>query len=175
MDHPCDACGQRPAEIRVTEVAKGRVEERVLCAACATKLGVDVATQGDFSVSKLVASMGDPAAAHGQAQADETSCELCGLSYAEFRDSGKLGCPECYHAFSKDLTALIRRLHGALRHTGRGPGERSAEQAIRLELAALRNQLAEAVAKEAYEDAARIRDRIRQLKAVGPDREGEVP
>ncbi|MBN1425753.1 UvrB/UvrC motif-containing protein [Candidatus Fermentibacteria bacterium] len=175
MDHPCDACGNRPAEIRVTEVARGRVEERMLCRACAAKLGVDSGSHAVFSVSKLVAGMGDQAAPNGLERVDAVSCQSCGLRYAEFRDSGKLGCPECYRAFSKDLAVLIRRLHGALRHSGRGPGERSAEQAIRLELASLRNQLAEAVAKEAYEGAARLRDRIRELKTPGTDSEEEIP
>jgi protein arginine kinase activator len=142
----------------------------MLCNACAAQLGVDASsTQGDFSVSKLVAGMAEQGLSDGDRRSEETTCPSCGLTLAEFRESGKLGCPDCYHAFIRDLSVLIRRLHGALRHTGRGPGERSAEQAIRLELAALRNQLAEAVAKEAYEEAARLRDRIRELKVPSSD------
>lgn len=173
MARLCDACGERPAEIRVTEVARGRIEERMLCGTCASKLGVDATqSQGDFSVSKLVAGMGEGAQKAGAA-AESPPCSACGLTYAEFRESGKLGCPDCYEAFQNDLSALIRRLHGALRHTGRGPGERTAEQAIQLEISALRNRLAEAVAKEDYEEAARIRDRIRELKGSSPELDEE--
>lgn len=164
MGRLCDACGERPAEIRVTEVARGRIEERMLCSVCASQLGVDTTqSQADFSVSKLVAGMGEGAQGSGT-PAGDVSCPSCGLTYAEYRDTGKLGCAACYDTFARDLAVLIRRLHGALRHTGRSPGERTAEQAIQLELAALRNRLAEAVGKEAYEEAAKIRDRIRELK-----------
>ncbi len=164
----CEACGERPAEIRVTDVARGRIEERMLCSVCAAQLGVDVGGSTDFTVSKLVAGMGESEQAQGT-PAPEVSCPACGLTLTEFRGSGKLGCPDCYQAFAKDLTVLIRRLQGSLRHTGRGPGERTTQQAIQLELAALRNRLAEAVANEAYEEAARIRDRIRELKASATD------
>ena len=175
MERQCDSCGERPAVIRITEVARGKVQERVLCRECASKIGVEIEQgHGDFSVPKLIAGIGERSSAHGEGQENEPVCASCGLTYAEFRDSGKLGCAKCYEVFGKELSTLIRRLHGTLRHTGRGPGEKTAEQAIQLELDTLRNQLSEAVAKEAYEEAATIRDRIRELRlpAGEPGEEG---
>jgi protein arginine kinase activator len=151
--------------VRITEVAKGKTKELHLCSECARKIGVDEeTTETDFSVSKLAAGIGETAEDGSKEPPVDAVCPVCGMRYEEFKETGKLGCPGCYDSFEDDLTVLIRRLHGNLRHTGRGPGEKRAEHAVQMELGSLRKQLADAVAKEAYEEAARLRDRIASLK-----------
>jgi protein arginine kinase activator len=161
----CEMCKVRPVAVRITEVAHGKTRELHLCSECAQKMGVDEETaEADFSVSKLAAGIGETAQNTSEEPSAEAVCSFCGMRYEEFKESGKLGCPQCYDSFESELTALIRRLHGNLRHTGRGPGEKRAEHAVQMELATLRKQLADAIAKEAYEEAARLRDRIAGLK-----------
>jgi protein arginine kinase activator len=134
-------------------------------------MGVDEETsEAAFSVSKLAAGIGEATQDTAEKRSVETACSRCGLKYDEFKESGKLGCATCYESFEPDLTVMVRRLHGNLRHTGRGPGEKRAEHAVQIELATLRRQLADAVAKEAYEEAARLRDRIAGLKGDRADR-----
>lgn len=163
MAELCEQCRKRPGEIRVTEVTRGRIQERMLCLECAREMGIDSTAPGEFSVSKLVAGM---ERAQDEPAKEPDPCPGCGLTFGEFRQTGMLGCAQCYVAFEQELSALLRRLHGALRHTGRTPGERTAEHAIQLELSALRKRLSDAVAREDYEEAARIRDRIRELKGA---------
>jgi protein arginine kinase activator len=91
------------------------------------------------------------------------TCPACGLKYAAFRADGRLGCPDDYDAFRPALEPLLDRIHRGTRHEGKTP--RAANR--RAELATLREQLAAAVAAEHYEDAARLRDRIRQKENLG--------
>lgn len=161
----CEICRERSVAVRITEVAHGKTKELRLCSECARKMGVDEeTTEADFSVSKLAAGIEETTQDTSKVPPTDAVCSICGMRYEEFKETGKLGCPACYDSFEDELTVLIRRLHGNLRHTGRGPGEKRAEHAVQLELASLRKQLADAVAKEAYEEAARIRDRIAGLK-----------
>jgi protein arginine kinase activator len=161
----CEVCKVRPVAVRITEVAHGKTKELRLCSDCARKMGVDEeAAEADFSVSKLAAGIEEAAQNTSETAPVDVVCSVCGMRYEEFKESGKLGCSVCYESFEADLTVLIRRLHGNLRHTGRGPGEKRAEHAVQMELVTLRKQLADAVAKEAYEEAARLRDRIAGLK-----------
>jgi protein arginine kinase activator len=93
-----------------------------------------------------------------------TACGTCGSTFARFRKTGLLGCPDCYEAFSKQLDGVIARSqNGASSHTGRVPDRSSAL----VDLQALRRSLIEeldrAVASEQYERAASLRDRLHTL------------
>lgn len=90
-------------------------------------------------------------------------CSNCGLKFVEFRNSGRLGCPHDYDAFQDELLPLLDNIHGDTRHCGKKPRRLPAHKANEAELTRLREQLESAVAREAYEEAARLRDRIRQL------------
>ena len=59
-------------------------------------------------------------------------CEQCGISWAEFRQSGLLGCQNDYSVFEKDLTPLLQRAHeGANAPRRKGARPRGAEPACR--------------------------------------------
>lgn len=110
------------------------------------------------------------------------ACEACGTTFAEFKQAGRLGCPECYRALEKQLAPILDRAHqGAVHHVGKVPrrlmqagGDGSglvnraaalaAAQARAEQIRRLRADLVNAVNAEQYELAARIRDRLRQLQ-----------
>ncbi len=164
----CDRCGKKPAEITFKDVSDGEVHEYHLCPQCAREMGAgEQPSQAGFTVSKLVAGIEDHKTRDHHATGGVLVCPSCGLGYREFKETGQLGCSQCYTSFQREVGLLIRRLHGSLRHGGRGPGEHSAEGSVQLELRALRTHLADVVAEEAYEEAARIRDRIKELKEGG--------
>jgi protein arginine kinase activator len=93
------------------------------------------------------------------------SCTRCGASLQDFRESGRLGCPECYRSFEVPLRDLLRRLHGSTHHVGERYAERdgSAPEA-RQTTVDLREQLRLAVETENFELAAELRDRLRVLE-----------
>jgi protein arginine kinase activator len=91
-------------------------------------------------------------------------CPVCGIKFVEFRNSGRLGCPHDYQEFREELSPLLENIHGETRHCGKTPRRQPQNQQMQSELVQLRKQLLTAVNKENYEEAARLRDRIRQLE-----------
>jgi protein arginine kinase activator len=87
----------------------------------------------------------------------EMVCPDCGIKYMEFRAGGRLGCPLDYWVFSKGLTPLLQRFHGATRHVGKVARHRDGA----MDRLRMRTQLREAIAREEYEEAARLRDLLR--------------
>jgi protein arginine kinase activator len=155
----CQSCGQRPATVTVTNIVAKQKRELHLCEECARDQH-QILDGPSLNLQALVQLiMGLPAAADPAG----LTCPTCGLKYAAFRADGRLGCPDDYDAFRSALEPLLDRIHRSTRHRGKVP--RAAGR--RAELATLRDQLQAAVAAENYEDAARLRDRIRQKEAPG--------
>jgi protein arginine kinase activator len=157
----CQHC-QDEASVHLTEVIQGKRRELHLCAPCARKAGLVAAAPPppgllDAVVQQLiVAHVGELVG-----ELAESRCPDCGLKFMEFRGGGRLGCPNDYEAFEAGLLPLLRRAHGATRHVGKAPARRPAGHG-RLRL---RARLRAAVEREDYEEAARLRDLLRQKDA----------
>ena len=93
------------------------------------------------------------------------ACPACGIKYVEFRSQGRLGCPHDYAVFRSALVPLLERIHRAARHVGKSP-RRTTNPSRQKELVELRSRLQAAVASEAYEEAARLRDLLREREAA---------
>jgi protein arginine kinase activator len=140
-----------------------------LCERCAAEKGVEspASVQDNTLVKFVGATVGkgtiDPAL---MPAGGRTSCPSCGATLQDFRQSGRLGCAECYRTWEGALRDILRKLHGATLHMGeRYTGRDSAEAAEPTERAAdLREQLRLAVETENFELAAEIRDRLRVLE-----------
>ncbi len=61
----------------------------------------------------------------------------------------------------------MQRIHRATRHVGKIPPHASRNAAVQAELMELRHKLREAIEVEAYEEAARLRDLIREKESQG--------
>jgi len=99
-----------------------------------------------------------------EAEGISAKCSNCGLTYADFRKIGRLGCGECYSSFKKYLTPLLKRIHGSSQHHGKSPLKISGVLKEKTDLQELRNRLKTAIDTEAFEEAAKIRDKIRELE-----------
>lgn len=164
----CNQCQEREAVMELTQVANGQVTRIHLCEQCAAERGLEnAASLGKSPLASYIAAMGQglnsaiPAGTTDQA----FLCASCGATLQDFRESGRLGCPDCYRTLGEPLRELLRRLHGATRHTGERyavPGSHPATPATRSSLE-LREQLKRAVESEDFELAAQLRD---QLKVV---------
>jgi protein arginine kinase activator len=93
------------------------------------------------------------------------TCPACGLKYMEFRAQGRLGCPHDYTVFHAGLEPLLQRIHRASRHVGKAP-RRVVPAESHAERVELRRLLQAAIDTEAYEEAARLRDLLRQKEAT---------
>ncbi|MFH1313575.1 MAG: UvrB/UvrC motif-containing protein [Candidatus Eisenbacteria bacterium] len=160
----CDNCGKDPAKIHYKEVKDNEVTEFHLCEKCAMEKGIQVPHKKQpFSISNIFAGMAE------EAVSGLESCKGCGLSYKEFRDTGRLGCSECYQAFREQLKPLLRRIHGSNAHIGKSPRMSQGVYEKRREIEDLKVQLGLAIETEDFEKAAELRDRIKELETEPED------
>ena len=127
----------------------------------------------------LIGPLGVGQTADELALLDQKACDMCGITFFEFRNQGRLGCPHDYVHFEKELEPLIANIHGATQHTGRtpsrgavgrepgGPAGRESLPEETEELTGvigLRRGMKEAIACEDYEKARENRDAIRAIE-----------
>ena len=94
-------------------------------------------------------------------------CPTCAKSFAEIRKDGKIGCAQCYSVFRERLKPMVERIHGGAVHKGAIPSPVSERNKTESAINDLRAMLDQAVAEEAYERAAELRDMIRGIEQQG--------
>lgn len=169
----CDECREKEATVMVTQIINGKKTEAHLCQECAKKYGgFSFFTEPSFTFNNILAGLFDPESLQmgGIQLRPKVRCENCGLTFADFRRLGMLGCSDCYTQFEDMLEPLLKRIHGGTRHTGKLPNRSDAAQ-LRRELEEARRLLRDAVSVEAYERAAELRDRIKELEKRLADEE----
>jgi protein arginine kinase activator len=157
----CQKC-PNAASLHITEIlSEDHVEELHLCEICAHKYLAEPKGGGSGgktgAPSPIEDSSDEPAGMSRE-------CDLCGLKFVDFRNTGRLGCPHDYEVFRDELLQLLENIHGETRHVGKSPRRLPQSKQTQAELMQLRKQLLQAVNKEAYEEAASLRDRIRRLE-----------
>lgn len=161
----CDNCGAGDAVVHLTQIVNNEMSTYHLCEKCAAEKGLETAPEtSNFPLTDFLAQMGNEEESPEQAPTQER-CSFCGLSFADFRETGRLGCPHCYTTFETHLRGLLRRIHGGTQHMGKvylPPDPSATEMEKRLE--ALRRKLQRAVDAEDFERAAELRDEIRTLE-----------
>lgn len=157
----CESCQEREAAVDLTVVSGDGKRRQRLCAQCARReSGGGKGPPSKAPAKKKVVKKINVVLGHLEAESrEEARCPECGLTYQRFRKIGRLGCPACYAAFGEPLRRLLRRIHGADAHVGRGPRPEEGPEAGP-DLDQLRRELRQAVEEEAYEKAAALRDRI---------------
>ena len=163
----CEQCREREAVIHLTQIVNEQVTTLHLCERCAAEKGVESpGSQPKTPLGTFLAAMGQelPEQTPSAPRTGET-CSRCGGSLQDFRESGRLGCPDCYRSFEVPLRDLLRRLHGSTHHMGERYSDReTAPPKERHQAAELREQLRLAVETENFELAAELRDRLRVLE-----------
>ncbi|MDT8435273.1 MAG: UvrB/UvrC motif-containing protein [Gemmatimonadota bacterium] len=162
----CDQCGERPAEIQLTTIEDAEMKTLHLCAVCAGERGVAASAPVKAPLVDFLAQLGKPTAAD-RTSAPSAPCPFCGITAADFRRTGRLGCPQCWDHFESPLRQLLRRIHGSSQHVGKLYVHEESEAGDRLaRLAAMRRRLQRAVETEDFETAAQLRDRIHALEGA---------
>lgn len=158
----CQKC-TKAATLHITEVlGDDQYDELHLCEECAQKYLYEPQQKGGAAGK---ASEAVPAEESEEATAmNQRECPVCGVKFVEFRNSGRLGCPNDYQEFREELLPLLENIHGDVKHAGKTPRRLPQTKQTQQELVQLRKQLHQAVTKEAYEEAARLRDRIKTLE-----------
>lgn len=182
----CQNCGENEANIKYTQNINGVKKQMNLCEKCAKKLGLD-----GFQFS-LPIHFSDFLEDFFQTENSDllpnfitqnnNLCKTCGEEYDNFIKTGLLGCPECYNSFENKIDPILKKLQGNTRHVGRGIENKNQKNRIRInenkdtenvgkaektveeKIEELQEQLKIAIKEERYEDAAKLRDKIKNMK-----------
>jgi protein arginine kinase activator len=167
------SCGKHIATIHVTEIIDGEKTEIHLCEECAKQKKLLLPQQHMLDLSDVLSGLIEAAGGSDAESLDAMVCPECGMTFAQFRAAGRFGCGNDYDVFRDGVDPLLERMHGTTQHRGKAPAAVSpaakAPQAPAAgdgaaRLSQLRARLEAAVAEEAYERAAELRDEIKALK-----------
>ena len=158
----CEKCKVNQADTHIKRTVNGKTKEYHLCRECAEKMGYDSMFDsfmpdmkdlfGGFLGMPIVNSLASP-----------VRCSVCGSSYENIRESGMVGCANCYKTFYRELLPSIKRIHGNTVHTGKRIGA-TAQRKPEDEISALKTELQKAIAEQEFERAAGLRDQIKALE-----------
>lgn len=157
----CMKCKKSEATVRITKIIKGEVREVRLCQECAGKLSP---FQKPIGLSKVLA---DLLQANKQEKLVSTSgkvCPNCGISLEDYRSSLFVGCRECYTVFEDELKRDLRKFHGSTVHVGKTPAKYAELAQKTASIEDLRKKMEESIKNEDFEEAAQLRDKLRELK-----------
>jgi protein arginine kinase activator len=159
MNNPlkCDFCA-KPAVVHYTQIQNNKVHKVDLCEECAQTKGVTDPSGYSLNDLLLKASLNPEAGPVG------VRCEQCGFTQADFKKHGRFGCPACYDAFKAMLDPLLDGMHKGTTHLGKIPQAALDRKSLYDRLTRLEGDLTEAIKSERYEEAARYRDEINQVK-----------
>jgi protein arginine kinase activator len=153
----CDLCS-KPATVHLTQIVQNKVHKVDLCEECAQAKGVT--DPSGFSLADLLLKTSLNSEPSGTAM----RCEQCGFTQNDFKKHGRFGCPACYEAFKGLVEPMLDNMHKGVTHTGKVPARALERKSLYDRLTKLEFDLSEAIKSERYEDAARARDEINQVK-----------
>ena len=160
----CDLCHKNGATVHLTEIVNDKVVEMHICQKCARSKTAELKDQ--LSISELLSGLMD---IEGISEARPAlKCPVCGMTYTDFKKSGRLGCETCYATFKDKLFPLLKKVHGSLHYSGKTPTAKApvAKQKVSdsESLKELKKRLERAIEMEEYEEAARLRDETKKLE-----------
>lgn len=165
----CEKCQKRPATVYMTKILNGEKIEANLCEVCALEhQNINFGFDPKFLLQNIFAGFFNNSHPDGELvkvnTAQPIQCDNCGFTEKDFSRLGRLGCTKCYDVFEPKLDPLLKRVHGHDRHTGKIPSRTGGTLVLKKQIDDLRQQLSQAIAKEEFEEAARLRDDIHKLE-----------
>lgn len=170
----CDICGKNEATIHIKEIIGSEKKTLNICNDCAAKqekngvfkFGELDLTEVLFNLEKIGGKAKSAGAVHADPALAAAVCPDCGWTLQKIRESGGLlGCARCYVSFAGPICEALSNVHRGQIHLGKRPGgsvnDRSG--ALLAEISRLKHRLDELVAGEHYEEAALVRDQLREL------------
>lgn len=155
----CDLCKAAPAAIQFVEQRGNETRKISICHGCAAKQGISHnGSSLTFNLPSILAAMSSLVEPE-----EDVVCSFCGLTGTQFRENGRLGCAQCYEVFEEILKPIIKRTQSGMDHRGLVPA-RLAPSVEKAEIIELRKKMEELVKAERYEEAARLRDKIKELE-----------
>lgn len=166
----CEVCKKNEATIHVTKIVNGVKKEANLCSECAGKseefnLGSDMDMITPFAFPNILSGLMDYVSkTSSNNKVKELKCKNCGSSYREFKETGLLGCSECYKHFNQAILSVVKGVQGNVEHLGKIPKKAGRDLVQKNKILKLKQELQKVITLEEYEKAAEIRDQIREIE-----------
>lgn len=167
----CQDCKKREAQVHFTQIVNNEKATLSLCKECAAARGFHSPLDNvPFPLADILSGMAASIPAQLRTEQTETiTCATCGLTFDDFTRLGRFGCGDCYRAFRNRLEPIMRKIHGASLHRGRGPilpndGNETVETASVREEERLETELKRAIEAEDFERAVELRDKLKTLR-----------
>lgn len=173
----CDECHKNIASVFITQIENNNVVKKRLCEECARQMMVPgsafefLAMIPQFTPGPL--ELGLDSLEIEDLRSDILACGHCGTTLSDLKETGRMGCPDCYDAFAEPLGGMFRELQYGDLHVGKIPNRCSASVQMRRKLSDLKNRLRELVESEDFEVAAAVRDEIKSLETQLARGEGD--
>lgn len=159
----CCICKEREATVHLTQIAGDKMQKVDLCEECAKTKGVNDPT--GFSLADLLLGLGASQEIEQSSGGGELKCPKCNFTQADFKKAGRLGCSECYRTFAEAMEGLLKTMHKGTRHVGKVPEALRQTRDLSDRLKSLQKRLTKAIEEEDFEQAAVLRDEIKQTTA----------
>lgn len=134
----------------------------------------ELPANGEIDFDALIQSAQNDREREREREIQSKRCPKCSMTWDRLRQDGRAGCPACYTAFAAELKGVLERSQRALQHTGKAP--RAAEKRQRRldhlrarrdhQLELLQRRLQECVDAERFEEAAKLRDKIKAVSST---------
>jgi protein arginine kinase activator len=159
----CCICKEKEATVHLTQIAGEKMQKVDLCEDCAKTKGVNDPT--GFSLADLLLGLGASQEIEQAGGGAGLKCAACGFTQADFKKAGRLGCSVCYQTFAEPLVGLLKTMHKGTRHVGKVPEKLRQTRDLTDRLKNLQKKLSKAIEDEDFEEAAILRDEIKQNTA----------
>ncbi len=163
----CQICRKNEANIVFTQIVNNEKEVLHICSECAKEKGISVTIEkpshpkGNPFLGSLTGGLNET----DEKNMPDTTCEVCGLTFSDFKRTGLFGCDNCHMAFGEHIPSLLKQIHGTAVYSGKTPGELSEEGEKIQQLKSLRARLQRCIETEDYERAAVLRDKITAIES----------
>ena len=118
----CEMCKEASAVFHVQQILGEDVYEMHLCRECASKKGISRDGKSyDFSLSKLLTGLLKDVKIPDRSQSESEKCRTCGTKVKDMKDTGHVGCPDCYNTFRSSINSEISLNGSYVFHTGKLP------------------------------------------------------
>ncbi|HLR65866.1 UvrB/UvrC motif-containing protein [Virgibacillus alimentarius] len=167
----CQECHKRPASLHFSQTVNGNKTEVYVCEVCAKEKGYMTYPEEGYSLHDLLSDLFNFDAAqigsHNKTfqQTTELQCPECKMNFSSFKRTGKFGCAQCYHTFSKHIDPIFRRVHsGNTKHSGKIPKRKGGNLHTKKQIEQHKQEIQQLIENEAFEEAAIVRDKIKELE-----------
>lgn len=172
----CQVCKKEPATIHLTDIHNNIKKEVHLCENCAKEKGFNIQTAANLpQLLGLAAKKKMESPRQPRPVEEDLVCPVCGFKWSDFKNKGRLGCPNDYQAFGLKMHNLVASqltppsTPEDTFHVGKVPsGQTPVVDPVLAARRDLERRLRIAVAGERYEEAAGLKAELDKMLAGEP-------